>query len=361
MNRSSIFLLLLQLQVVRVSTFMTQNQKSNVGMPSKHKIPCNSVTQLIATKISARQLQRHRDQYSVHTASTSDESAENESTKRLSTYDLGVGKNLPVGSSVNEDVNENDEKAVQSGDVDKEKIHWQVPDHPNSKTVNESLKKSIAGTYSVALPQNTEPRRVRRMVARTEESSALRGAIWHEEHYSVDDNRDEEGTPPSTSMFSPALNSNNTDTLEQDNGSSPPPNGEEVEGPFKRPDLFYPNIDLSIPPSIYNPDKSTDVVWDLMRWEAYQEAQREPLLVSFLYSSILNHDSLESSLAFLLANKLSSAAMISTQVQSLILDALDKNRSIGRAIRADIMVSKKTVSYQNCIGNFLFVFRGARC
>eukprot|EP00533_Pseudo-nitzschia_delicatissima_P002128 CAMPEP_0116080876 /NCGR_PEP_ID=MMETSP0327-20121206/1907_1 /TAXON_ID=44447 /ORGANISM="Pseudo-nitzschia delicatissima, Strain B596" /LENGTH=484 /DNA_ID=CAMNT_0003571593 /DNA_START=296 /DNA_END=1751 /DNA_ORIENTATION=- len=297
-------------------------------------------------------------QYSVHAASTSDESAENESTKRSSTYDLGVGKNLPVGSSVNEEVNENDENAVQSGDVDKEKIHWQVPDHPNSKTINESLKKSIAGTYSVAPSQNTEPRRVRRMVARTEESSTLRGAIWHEEHYSVDDNRDEEGTPPSTSMFSPALNSNNTDTMEQDNGSSPPPNGEEVEGPFKRPDLFYPNIDLSIPPSIYNPDTSLDVVWDLMRWEAYQEAQREPLLVSFLYSSILNHNSLESSLAFLLANKLSSAAMISTQVQSLILDALDKDRSIGRAIRADIMAVRDRDPACTSLPDVFLYFKG---
>ena len=51
-------------------------------------------------------------------------------------------------------------------------------------------------------------------------------------------------------------------------------------------------------------------------------------------------------MAFLLANKLSSAAMISTQVQSLILDALDKDPSIGRSIRADIMVSQHTISRQ---------------
>ena len=190
---------------------------------------------------------------------------------------------------------------------------------PNSKTVNERLTKSISETYSVASSNITDvqPRRVRRMVARTEKSGTLRGAIWHEEHYSVDH---EETNQPSKSS---------------------PTNGEDQEGPIKRPKLFYPNIDLSIPPSIYDPETSTDIVWDLMRWEAYQEAQREPLLVSFLYSSILNHDSLESSLAFLLANKLSSAAMISTQVQSLILDALDKDRSIGRAIRADIMVSRQ--------------------
>ena len=118
-----------------------------------------------------------------------------------------------------------------------------------------------------------------------------------------------------------------------------PTNCDEGDGSITIPELFYPNIDLSIPLSVYNPETSKDIVWDLMRWEAYQEAQREPLLVSFLYSSILNHDSLESSLAFLLANKLSSAAMISTQVQSLILGALDKDRSIGRTVRADIMVS----------------------
>ena len=95
-----------------------------------------------------------------------------------------------------------------------------------------------------------------------------------------------------------------------------------------------------------------------MRWEAYQEAEREPLLVSFLYSSILNHESLESSLAFLLANKLSSPAMISTQINSLILDALQNDESIGRAIRADIMAVRDRDPACTCLPDVFLYFKG---
>ena len=259
--------------------------------------------------------------------------------KVVSSYDLGAGKNLPVGYS------DDDDAAVISTDIDHDKLHWNVPEAPNRKNTDEieSLTKSITSRYT-ATPSDddTQPKRVRRMVARTEESSRLRGAIWDEGHYSVDDEREEIeiseaiGRTITSSSSSSSLVSPSSTLIA--NTTSSAVDSSEDDGLFAKPELFYPNIDLSIPSTIYDPETSKDVVWDLMRWEAYQESQREPLLVSFLYSSILNHDSLESSLAFLLANKLSSAAMISTQVQSLILNALHKDRSIGRAIRADIMV-----------------------
>ena len=40
-----------------------------------------------------------------------------------------------------------------------------------------------------------------------------------------------------------------------------------------------------------------------MREEARAAAVKEPLLVSFVYSTILNHNSLEAAVAFHLANK----------------------------------------------------------
>jgi hypothetical protein len=261
-----------------------------------------------------------------------------------STYDLGAGKNLPVGYS------DDDSAAVISTDIDHDKLHWNVPEAPNRKNTDEieSLTKSITSRYTASPSEDdTQPKRVRRMVARTEESNRLRGAIWDEGHYSLDAEREEieiseaigrtiTSSSSSSSSTTPYLVSPSSTTIT--NTTSSAEESSEDDGPFAKPELFYPNIDLSIPSTIYDPETSKDVVWDLMRWEAYQESQREPLLVSFLYSSILNHDSLESSLAFLLANKLSSAAMISTQVQSLILNALHKDRSIGQAIRADIMV-----------------------
>lgn len=44
-------------------------------------------------------------------------------------------------------------------------------------------------------------------------------------------------------------------------------------------------------------------VWISMRQEAKAAAEREPLLVSFVYSTILNQKTLEAAVAFHLANK----------------------------------------------------------
>jgi len=287
--------------------------------------------------------------------------------RKISTYDLGVGKNLPVG------YNDDNYESNFSGsiDIDNNDIHWNVPEYPNKKKIPgysnqkkkndvESLKRSISSKYTAS---SNEPRRVRRMVARTEESNSLRGAIWDEEHYSLD-NGMERKEISSSSPFeakakggiptTPSLVSSSSLTVTNSTSSL----DSEREGPIAKPEQFYPNIDLSIPSSVYDPETSKDIVWDLMRWEAYQEAQREPLLVSFLYSSILNHDSLESSLAFLLANKLSSAAMISTQIQSLILNALHKDRSIGRSIRADIMAVRDRDPACLCLPDVFLYFKG---
>ncbi len=348
----SFVLLLLQVHVVHVFSFSTQQQPSHFESLSKQHRSL-ALQRIATTTLSTRQSQKDCLGHSFLASASSDDNGKDtnpkeKTPKRTSTYNLGVGKNPPVGSAI--------KKNVQS----KGDIQWNVPDHPNAKVANESktehdsLQQSIAGSCSPESNDDLQPRRVRRMVARTEESSTLRGAIWHEEHYSTDDERDE--STMESANTSPSLSSEaNCTDLDVGRSTSLPMGPEDQEGPFQQPELFYPNIDLSIPPSVYNPETSTDIVWDLMRWEAYQEAQREPLLVSFLYSSILNHDSLESSLAFLLANKLSSAAMISTQVQSLILDALDKDPSIGRSIRADIMVSKQPASQQleSC---FVFLF-----
>mmetsp|Transcript_21892 Transcript_21892/g.46194 ORF Transcript_21892/g.46194 Transcript_21892/m.46194 type:complete len:520 (-) Transcript_21892:163-1722(-) len=354
MEPLSLFLLLLQIQAAHVSSFATQQHHAHVGFVETLLERGRSG----ALTLPNRQSQRRKRRYvSVHVANS--DGGEEEQTRKLPSYDLGVGKNLPVGSSAMKNGGSDESNAKPKSK--EETKHWNVPDCPNSNDKqHESLKKSITKRYSaeVNIDDNLQPRTVRRMVARTEESSVLRGAIWHEEHYSANDNTRGDETDASSSMPSSPSAENSTVSGDYGNGLSLPTNGEEQDGPITRPELFYPNIDLSIPPSIYDPETSKDVVWDLMRWEAYQEAQREPLLVSFLYSSILNHDSLESSLAFLLANKLSSAAMISTQVQSLILDALYKDRSIGRAIRADIMAVRDRDPACTCLPDVFLYFKG---
>ena len=120
----------------------------------------------------------------------------------------------------------------------------------------------------------------------------------------------------------------------------------------------FEDIDLSVPLSVYDPDNNVDLVWDLMRYEANEEAIREPILVSFLHSTILNHPTLESALAFHLANKLSAPAMIATQIMTLIKEALDASPTFRRSLRADILaVRDRDPACQHLPDVFLY-FKG---
>lgn len=67
-------------------------------------------------------------------------------------------------------------------------------------------------------------------------------------------------------------------------------------------------------------------------WAVLQD--NEPALASHLYSSILGHASLESSLAFTLANKLSSPTLLSTNLMQVILRAYSYNpvRSVLQSV-----------------------------
>mmetsp|Transcript_29281 Transcript_29281/g.79255 ORF Transcript_29281/g.79255 Transcript_29281/m.79255 type:complete len:496 (-) Transcript_29281:1113-2600(-) len=356
----SVFLLLLQVRCGEVSSFTAQHQQQSVGILGMRERRFNLLSQDVGSTIATGQLLQGRKNYVLlYAESAPNESGDKEAApRRTATYDLGVGKNLPFGSTANDENNKVDPKNPQ----------WNVPEDPNSQSMENRLTKSIAEQfkYTMVGENASEPRQVRRMVARTDASNKLRNALWHEEHYSKDTAHrvpapmhSESSTTNATDSGEYNNDNNNNNNNENDNDNMwHPTNGGQGEGQIRKPELFYPNIDLSIPPSVYDPETSKDIVWDLMRWEAYKEAQREPLLVSFLYSSILNHDSLESSLAFLLANKLSSAAMISTQVQSLILDAFDKDPSIGRAIRADIMAVRDRDPACTCLPDVFLYFKG---
>jgi serine O-acetyltransferase len=63
----------------------------------------------------------------------------------------------------------------------------------------------------------------------------------------------------------------------------------------------------------------------------------EPILASFFYATILNHSNLECALSFHLANKLDSATASSLLLREVIMQALDDDRSIRDAVRADLL------------------------
>lgn len=56
-----------------------------------------------------------------------------------------------------------------------------------------------------------------------------------------------------------------------------------------------------------------------------------------MHASVLSQSSLEKSLAFHLSNLLASPAMISTQLQALILEALDHSPTFRDSLRLDIL------------------------
>ena len=68
------------------------------------------------------------------------------------------------------------------------------------------------------------------------------------------------------------------------------------------------------------------------------KAEREPLLSSFLYASILAHSCFERSLGFVLANRLKNATLLATQLMDVFDDVFMIDTNIQQAIRLDVQV-----------------------
>ncbi|MCO5551713.1 hypothetical protein L7F22_005217 [Adiantum nelumboides] len=85
---------------------------------------------------------------------------------------------------------------------------------------------------------------------------------------------------------------------------------------------------------------SDDPIWAAIRAEARLEAEREPLLSSFLYASILAHPCFERSLGFVLANRLKNATLLATQLMDVLDDVFTKDANIRQAVRLDVQAVK---------------------
>ena len=75
-----------------------------------------------------------------------------------------------------------------------------------------------------------------------------------------------------------------------------------------------------------------DSLWESIRTQTRKQAEAEPVLASFLYSTILNHDSLEAALSFHLANKLDSPALPAMLIREVIEEAMTWSAVPGNAI-----------------------------
>mmetsp|Transcript_37394 Transcript_37394/g.67256 ORF Transcript_37394/g.67256 Transcript_37394/m.67256 type:complete len:593 (-) Transcript_37394:190-1968(-) len=284
-------------------------------------------------------------------------------------YQLGVGKNMPLS-----DPEQNTTASVQKEDP-YAALNWNVPEPAKKEPVPEppAKKEPTRQRYDMGLGRNSPLNlnaqqsqdgdssddtsrssmrtTIRLLPKGDEESARLTKAVWDEGHF--DESESSVNSAPSSGMSGgeSALIGEGTEAV-------------TVQNTQQQKITDYQQIDLSIPPSVYSlgasshSSQSVDLVWDLMRQEAQTEAAREPLLVSFLYSTILNHHTLEGALSFHLANRLSSPAMLSTQIMSLIREALDADPDFRRNLRADMLAVRDRDPACNCLPDVFLYFKG---
>ncbi|XP_028798265.1 serine acetyltransferase 2 [Neltuma alba] len=102
-----------------------------------------------------------------------------------------------------------------------------------------------------------------------------------------------------------------------------------------------PNPDSdSVLASSFDDSGGADPIWDAVRQEAKLEAEKEPILSSFLYASVLSHDCLEQALAFVVANRLQNPTLLATQLTDIFCDVMMHDKGIQRSIRLDVQAFK---------------------
>ncbi|KAK6151932.1 hypothetical protein DH2020_014567 [Rehmannia glutinosa] len=97
-------------------------------------------------------------------------------------------------------------------------------------------------------------------------------------------------------------------------------------------------------------------VWAQIKAEARRDAEAEPALASYMYSTILSHSSLERSLSFHLGNKLCSSTQLSTTLYDLFLNIFSTDSNLRSATVADLRAARfrdpACLSFSHCLLNY---------
>src|SRR6266540_4741062 len=88
-----------------------------------------------------------------------------------------------------------------------------------------------------------------------------------------------------------------------------------------------------------NAIETVDPVWMRIRREADEIVRREPELASFIYTSLLHHDTLEAAIVHRIAERLDHSAVSGELIRQAFTDALEHDPTIGPAFRADIVAT----------------------
>lgn len=101
-----------------------------------------------------------------------------------------------------------------------------------------------------------------------------------------------------------------------------------------------------------------DSLWESIRLQTRKQAESEPVLASFLYSTILNHDTLEAALSFHLANKLDSPALPAMLIREVVEEAMKADKTIVESVRADLKAVNERDSACCSLVTPLLYFKG---
>jgi serine O-acetyltransferase len=88
-----------------------------------------------------------------------------------------------------------------------------------------------------------------------------------------------------------------------------------------------------------NPLDKVDPVWARIRTEAEEVVRREPELATFIYSTILHHDTLEAAVVHRVTQRLDHPDVSAELIRQAYEDALDSEPALGSAFRADIVAT----------------------
>lgn len=102
----------------------------------------------------------------------------------------------------------------------------------------------------------------------------------------------------------------------------------------------------------------SDRLWQTIREETAREAKNEPILASYLHSTILNHDTLAAALSYHLANKLDSNETPAILLREVIDNALQSDPGIIEAVQADIRAVYERDSACHTFSTPLLYYKG---
>ena len=84
---------------------------------------------------------------------------------------------------------------------------------------------------------------------------------------------------------------------------------------------------------------TVDPVWARLRREGEEAVRREPELASFIYSSLLHHDTLEEAVIHRIAERLDHSDVSSDLIRQAYIGALADDPTLGEVFRADVVAT----------------------